>query len=291
MFLRVSCVSALCIVACGLASCSTHPLPDDVTRRSTFDIVQKLRCEAKTGLEAAIRSEDARLSEEALVNTYIGFDFTFDITENNKATGGTLEFSNLIPGGKFFLTLKGGADRSRQNSRFFRVIELLSELRDDPLLNGPNSPCSEDGQYANFVYPIAGTVGIDEIVLTYAKLRRIQKFRIAKDSGTIFSDTLTFTTILNAGISPKMELNTVTGPIKLTKANIDGSVERKDIHKVAIAMAPRKSVQDVSIVPYFGRNAPSAILPDDAGGVILELERLRNRDEDLRTLETFRLLE
>lgn len=42
--------SVLCGVACLLAGCSIHPLPDDVTHRSTFHIVQKIRCEAREAL-------------------------------------------------------------------------------------------------------------------------------------------------------------------------------------------------------------------------------------------------
>jgi len=31
----------------ALGGCSTFPLPDDVTRKSTYDIIQQIRCEAR----------------------------------------------------------------------------------------------------------------------------------------------------------------------------------------------------------------------------------------------------
>ena len=36
-------------LAAGLAGCSMHPLPDDVSRVSTVDIVERIRCEAQEG--------------------------------------------------------------------------------------------------------------------------------------------------------------------------------------------------------------------------------------------------
>ena len=78
-----------------------HPLPEDVSRKSTFDIVKKLRCEAREGvLQSA-------MSIKALENTYIGFDFDLTMTENNNANSGLLEFINPYVGGKFTLTVKG----------------------------------------------------------------------------------------------------------------------------------------------------------------------------------------
>jgi hypothetical protein len=71
-----------------LAACSAHPLPEDFSRKSTFAIVQQIRCEARAGLI------EAKLSPADLANTYIGLDFTFDITETNKATSGFLGFTH-----------------------------------------------------------------------------------------------------------------------------------------------------------------------------------------------------
>jgi len=39
----------MAVLAPILANCSTHPLVDDVTRSTTFDVVDKIRCEAKQG--------------------------------------------------------------------------------------------------------------------------------------------------------------------------------------------------------------------------------------------------
>ena len=40
--------------ALGFAGCSIHPLPDDVTRLATRQIVHHIRCEARTAIKRAI---------------------------------------------------------------------------------------------------------------------------------------------------------------------------------------------------------------------------------------------
>ncbi len=42
---------SLLIYAPLLIGCSIHPLPDDVSRKTTYDIVEKIRCEAKAAVE------------------------------------------------------------------------------------------------------------------------------------------------------------------------------------------------------------------------------------------------
>ena len=44
---------ALAVLALSslLIGCSTHPIPDDISRKSTYDVVDKIRCEAKAAVE------------------------------------------------------------------------------------------------------------------------------------------------------------------------------------------------------------------------------------------------
>ena len=47
------CISALAFALSG-AGCAIHPLPDDVSRETTFSIVQNIRCEAKAQVKIAV---------------------------------------------------------------------------------------------------------------------------------------------------------------------------------------------------------------------------------------------
>jgi len=108
---------------------------------------------------------------------------------------------------------------------------------------------------------------------------------------SVFSDTLTFTTKLNAGVKPSVEVAAVAGNFKLTKASIDGTVERLDVHQVSVAISRTDVGGKDESAQFFGtpygyslyatanRN-PSLITGGDTAPIILELDRLRNRGEE-----------
>ena len=117
------CVATL---ACALTGCSIHPLPDDVSRSSTFDIVERIRCEVHEGLQSLpLRDPHVR---RIIANTTIGYDFSFAITENNDLTEGGLTFKRPTPSGFFHLDATASATRQRANTRRFRILEDLKEL-------------------------------------------------------------------------------------------------------------------------------------------------------------------
>src|SRR5215470_14962341 len=87
----------LVLLAFPLAGCSMHPLPENFPlnfpRASTFDVVQKVRCEAKAGLDRFNNSRHQDHVRQIIEATSIGYDFSFVMTENNDATGGDLHFA------------------------------------------------------------------------------------------------------------------------------------------------------------------------------------------------------
>jgi len=219
-----------------------HPLPENVSRASTFDIVERIRCEAKEGLLEFPQSDPA--NADIIKATSIGYDFEFIITEDNNATGGALKFNrpSFIDATKGFnLDLSASAARQRKNTRKFRVVEDLTDLY--------KTDCSSATTRANWVYPITGATGLAEVVRTYIRLERLTRLRTSPDEfvvdrfptvGTkavVFADVLNFETTLSAGVKPTLTLNAVAGSLKLTNASVTGSVERKDKHNVIVAMA------------------------------------------------------
>src|SRR5947207_14615078 len=142
--MRISCVWILLVFSIGGTGCSIHPLPDDVTRDSTVDIVKKIRCETKKAVE--LHDPQGKLNGAA-----IGYDFTFTITEDNNASGSaifTLPFTN----GTFTLALGAGESKQRINEREFLIKESFSELRKED--------CSTQAFREHWRYPITGIVGM-----------------------------------------------------------------------------------------------------------------------------------
>jgi hypothetical protein len=242
-----------------LANCSTHPLVDDVTRATTPDIVKHIRCEAKR----AINDYDRR-SRNASANTTmaIAYEFTFTITENNNARGnitGNLPFLNS---GNFSLSANAGSERQRFSDRHFKIVENFDDLR--------RADCSQETLEKNLIYPIAGEIGIYEVVTTFANLQTIANktahrpttlpapdFPTGDLSGPFrFADNLSFTTTFNGGVNPSLSLSPVTtNSFRVTGVNtpegeaslplspsFDPSgtglqAKRMDVHQVVVAMA------------------------------------------------------
>lgn len=278
-------------VLSALSGCSAHPLVEDFSRKTTYQITQKIRCEAAFGLQKYKAASRGEVPPSA-----VGFDFTFDTTEQNRASSGKLDFVNSFAAGKFSLTLKGSADKKRQSERSFRLLLTFEELEQD-LEQGNCAPQVEE---ENLLYPITGSIGMDEVIETYLLLNsNLDASGDIKKPVKVFSDTLTFSTTLNAGISPRIEIGAGGGNFKLRDASIDGSAERIDKHKVVIAISTCRS-PDCKISPAVkaarsvGNGfAPPPIQGEDVGtnNVIDELDRLRNRDDGRRVLEDFILTE
>src|SRR5437868_3436463 len=151
----------IALLAAGLVGCSMHPIPYDVTRVSTGDIVQRIRCEAKEGLEDIIREYP---QHPILKHTAIGFDFKFEITEDNDLKAGALDLQHTgFREGSFTKwAFAGSSTRNRKNVRQFRVIETLEKLS--------SADCFDTATRPNWIYPIVGSIGMKEVVQTYLKI-------------------------------------------------------------------------------------------------------------------------
>src|SRR5262249_52273666 len=88
-----------CVGGVEFGGWALHPLPDQVTRAPTLEIVRAIRCEAR----AAILQHAPGW---AFNGGAIGFVFKFDITEHNHA-GLDLEFKKQFPSGTFDLNFSG----------------------------------------------------------------------------------------------------------------------------------------------------------------------------------------
>ena len=267
-----------------------HPLPEDFSRASTYDIVEKIRCEAREGLR------DVKPDHPILKHTAIGYDFVFEIDEDNNATKGELNFASngFTKGTSHALDFSGSATRKRKNKREFRIVETLEQLN--------KASCAEPTQRANWVYPIAGAIGIDEVVRTYIRLERLTDLgtgfvneKFGKDF-VVFSEDLDFTTEIGGGVTPTLELATVAGKLKLSKATLFAEAKRKDVHSVTIALAQDGKPVDLKTIP-FNRSiemvrprAANALVERGVNAksrVLLELERRRLVKEDERLATKF----
>ena len=231
----------------GLAGCSTHPLPDDVARTSTVDIVRSIRCEALAGLEGLYNSlgpEERAKAAPIIKASMIGYDFEFAIEEHNSAGGDPTNENSLATLKRAFtsepstLDLRGKAGLERKNKRRFTLIESFTDLAKS------QKECRDRTKAANWTYPITGTIGLDEIVRTYVKIELLTELqqsdhaqgKFGDSAHVVFSDELKFTTEFRAGGTGQLVLDAVVGRLSLTNASIGVNASRKDEHSVVVAL-------------------------------------------------------
>jgi hypothetical protein len=207
----------IAVLAPILANCSTHPLVDDVTRSTTFDVVEKIRCEAKR----AVIDHAQRLGAD----TTIAYEFTFDIHETNNASG-DVTWTLPLTGGTFDLKASAGSNLRRDAIRNFTITDTFGDLR--------RAKCSPEILEKNWIYPIAGEIGVYEVVATFAKMHGVEN--PVENEKFSFHDTLEFTTFLGAGVQPTLNLTPVTDRSHVSLASADLSAQRTDIHTVTIVL-------------------------------------------------------
>ena len=275
----------------GLLGCSTHPLPQDVARVSVVDIVRRIRCEAKEGLEDALQRAAAQgASRRAHVErirdlSKIGYEFRFEISEDNKAgaSGLTFERAASHPGDGFKLVLVADlngdqSENARKNTRIFSVIDELKELH--------KARCGQvETTRRNLIYPITGSIGIAEVVRTYIELETMTELKTVggeQDPEMIaFSDQLAFTTKFDAGANAELKFETAVGSWRLTKASLSGSASRQDLHKVTVSLARDGSVDPD--LPETARFGPSVRRSPAKPGQLPNFPIQAVRDKGLQT--------
>jgi hypothetical protein len=212
-----------------LSGCAdVHPLPEDFSRKTTFEIVQAIRCEAKRAIEKIEAKYDVGA---------IGYEFAFDITEDNSASIATTLTGNHLTNvlGTFAGIGGAGGTLKRQAVRSFTLVDRFGALR--------KLSCSSRATDGRLLYPITGNIGLTEVISTFTGAFAIKdkenKVPAPADGNTLdFSDDLTFTTSLSSGaLTPTLTLNPVPNAFKLTSLSGSIGADRVDKHQVTVAIA------------------------------------------------------
>ena len=295
------------------AACAIHPLPEDFSRSTTFDIVEKIRCEAREAIAEIALTPKGGMSfasarydpahplavdtargwlSPALQYAAIGYTFRFTITDGDNSSGSVLfSYPFLSPVGNFNLGVSAGEDKKRKGDRSFDLVEDFAQLLADGSL-----ACSPESK--NWKYPITGEIGLREVIETYVRLSGLKIFTPPSSSGGgggsggggsggsskardvyEFTDDLTFTTTYNASISPSLTIKAVPHDFRLINANAVFGGIRQDIHEVTIALKARPAPPPGS-ARFFAREAGPAGSAETKSSV---LQTLQNR-RDLKTL-------
>jgi hypothetical protein len=279
------CIRLVAAVAAALAlsNCAIHPVPQDVTGVTTYQIVRQIRCETRAAAIALVIKELRRLgtdNEEQAANPIarhvvaryeadpesissfspnlfpneakyvqdrnfynviysaaIAYNFDLTMSEENDL-GTVLDFLGpWTP--KFTLAASANANRGRSNERTFTVTDTFGTL-----LTQLNTPVRGkrycDGQIVgpNYIYPIAGRIGVDETVTTFFELALFGSLAPAKAGGApTIADKLTFTTTIDGSTTPKATFTPVGKGFQFMDASLTGLARRMDMHQVTVGLA------------------------------------------------------
>jgi hypothetical protein len=223
------------------------------------------------------------------INTGIAYDFTFDISEvNNSALAA--DPIRLITNGTAGISVGAGMDLTRNNTRRFQLSDTFGELlANDELKCGQRNTIS-----SNFTYPVAGNIGLHELISTFVDLGEGQLLqKKSPQDGTVFGDTLKFTTNVTGGITPHVQIAAVGNRFGLASpATAHFQATRTDIHTLGISLA--MGVEgDVPLLgtPFVERSAGRGLpapAPRSGPNVLraidnLAIQRNRNLSDALQT--------
>jgi hypothetical protein len=249
-----------------MTGCAIHPLPEDVTGIPTAMIARKIRCEARTALKDNLVTYLKRVKDPAanrlgvefengrplnsfrdslfhgkvktfikkFENSAIAYNFAFDMTEVNNLDG-TLGLTWPFTRGTGSAAITAGVDRSRENTRTFTVTDTFIDL----FTTIPDRYCSGFATGANYIYPLIGTIGVDEMIRTFVELSLFDNLSSdpSKTGPPTMGDTITFTTKLSGSAAPTVTLTPVGRVLQVANGGITGVVSRTDVHKVIVALA------------------------------------------------------
>jgi hypothetical protein len=270
------------LFSCFLGGCSIHPIPKDVTGYGTATIVRKIRCEARDAIRKVVLeilhkkghhqeiqeiTDDFSLrqvpldswQQTALADVLkIGIVYDFQLTGD--------ETDGLVFGGDIIWPFKNGMaslspsftnSTERKNLRAFTVSDSFASLWDLGRNKGDHHHCqfgTSGSSGPNYEYPIAGRIGLDEMVQTFVRLsvsgdiiapedpsNPDNKFSINPSGTPTLVDTLTFTTTVKAGLEPSVTLTPAAPQVQLMDTSLNGTVSRIDTHQVIIGMAVGQS--------------------------------------------------
>ena len=278
------------------AGCAIHPVPQDVTGMKTRDIVRSVRCEARDALRAKLLAFLAQVGGDPSATKYaallqddralwakfndhwfsppvtailqkfeasaIAYNFALDMTEvNNFDPTIDLADPTIFKFAGFTSPITGGVDRSRENARSFTITDTWINL----IVNLDDVYCAPYAHIANYMYPITGKIGLDEMIDAFVDLALFDNLAApASSSGKppTMADDLTFTTMLSFGAVPKITLTPFPKNLSVADASLGITLSRKDKHEVTVGLSlppPAKAVAS-------GRNQPSQLVVTAAGG-------------------------
>jgi hypothetical protein len=160
-----------------------------------------------------------------------------------------LEINNVDPAADFIrpvpitslvtLGLVGNFDRQRQNERSFTITDNFGDL----VRKVHQDYCTKFMAEENYVYPIAGKVGIDRVVKDFVLMTLFENLdAVSKDVTALKAgpptmvDQLQFITLIGGTATPKIVFIPKGGAFQFSDASFPIAASRKDTHQLTVGL-------------------------------------------------------
>jgi hypothetical protein len=172
----------------------------------------------------------------------VAYSFDLTMTEQNDL-GTNLDFLGPWKS-KFTLNVSGNANRQRSNRRTFTITDTFQFLLANLNRADETGVLYCDGQIvqANYIYPIAGEIGVYKTVKTFFELVVLgglssDKAKPGADGAPTMVDDLKFTTAVDLSGMPKVVFTPVGTEFQPLDASLTGLARRSDVHEVTVGLA------------------------------------------------------
>jgi len=255
------------------SGCAIHPLPEDVTGVPTYHIVRQIRCEARAAVISSaingllnytpdpevqqlgrefedgsrpiatfsyklVRNKRIREIVRLFYDAGIAYNYNLEMTEDNDL-GTNINLLKPFTTSKVTLGITAGFNRERTNTRTFTITDTFGGL----IRNVPDAYCEKFIKTANYIYPIAGRIGIEGMISDFVNLTLFGNLQGNTPTGEgppTLVDGLEFITTISGSATPQVTFSPVGMGLSVTDANVTGKLSRKDQHKVTVGLAVDK---------------------------------------------------
>lgn len=276
-----------------LSACSIPPSADDTTGFRTIEIVDRIRCEARTSIQQEtlalliedevknknlidyLRDNDSHwltknirrnLSTDIQKSFYLRYiesslvmDFTFDLSESNKNST-EIDLLKALSRGTVGLNFVASDEHKRGSRQQFLISETFGHLLDDQqVCFAPEYDLTRRTKNYGLPHPFApitGAIGIRDIVKLFIQINREGILDKNKDvAAPTLADTLMFTATYIGSINPVVAINPIGRTFDFKLASLTGQATRSDINQVVIGLSLDPKVNRTTVLDRAFRSA------------------------------------
>jgi|SRR5271165_3924932 len=199
--------------------------------------------------------------------TGIAYNFILEGTISNNLNQGVLNVTEgiggynsakqLVSDGSRVVGFSGGVAAMRDNTVNYTVSDDFFFLTE----RVPDDYCADKNINANYLYPIAGKLGLNNLINEFVDLNQFGGLaadpKNPKGPPTL-AWTMKFTTAINAAATPQITLLPLTGVTRVTQGSITGSLGRTDVHTLTVALSREtKPPSQTEAAIIFGGKTPA----------------------------------